>query len=35
MSEYSTHKYIDIIKDLIENYNNSVHRGIGITPNDA
>ena len=35
MSEYSTHKYIDIIKDLIENYNNSVHRGIGITPEEA
>ena len=32
MTEYDTHKYIDVLKDLIHNYNNSVHRGIKMTP---
>lgn len=32
MKEYNTHRFVDIIKDLIYNYNNTVHSSIGITP---
>ena len=31
----STHKYIDILEPLIERYNNTKHRSIGMTPNEA
>ena len=32
---YKTHKYIDIINKLVENYNNSYHSSINMSPNDA
>ena len=31
----STHKYIDVLPALIEKYNNSKHRSIGMTPREA
>ena len=31
----STHRYIDILEPLIEKYNNSKHRSIGMTPIEA
>ena len=30
-----THKYIDILEPLIEKYNNTKHRSIGMTPIEA
>ena len=32
MKEFETHKFIDILSDLLENYNNSVHSSTKITP---
>ena len=31
----NTHKYIDVLPLLIEKYNNSKHRSIGMTPIEA
>ena len=33
MIEYNTHKYIDVLDKLINNYNNRKHSGIKMTPN--
>ena len=32
---YKTNKYIDVLQDLIKNYNNTIHSTIGMSPNDA
>jgi len=34
-SEKGTYKYIDILPDLVERYNNTFHRSIGMTPVEA
>ena len=31
---YDTVNWVDVIDDIIKNYNNSFNRGIGTTPND-
>ena len=35
MTAYKTNKYIDVLQDLIKNYNNTKHSTIGISPNNA
>lgn len=32
LKEFETHKFIDILKDLLENYNNSTHSSTELTP---
>ena len=34
-SARGTYKWIDVVQDLVDGYNNSVHRSIGITPNEV
>jgi len=34
-TEIGNHKYIDILDDLIENYNNFYHRSMKMTPIEA
>ena len=34
-SERKNHKYIDILDDLVNNYNNSFHNTIKMTPFEA
>jgi hypothetical protein len=34
-SEYETRKYIDVLPQLLETYNNRIHRMTGVTPNEA
>ena len=35
MMAYDTHQFIDDIKLLVENYNNTLHSSINMTPNEA
>ena len=35
MTSHDTLKYIDVLPDIVENYNNSFHRGIFCTPKQA
>jgi hypothetical protein len=34
-TEKSTHKYTDILQKLVDAYNNSKHRTLGISPNQV
>jgi hypothetical protein len=34
-TEKSTHKYVDVLQKLVDAYNNSKHRTLGITPNQV
>jgi transposase InsO family protein len=34
-TQYETYKYIDVLEDFVKAYNNSVHRSIGMTPNQV
>lgn len=31
----NTHKYIDVLADLVRSYNGSIHRSIGVAPSDV
>ncbi len=33
MIAYKTNRFIDVLPELVENYNNSIHSSIKITPN--
>ena len=33
LTEKQTHKWIDIIDDVVDTYNNNIHSAIGCTPN--
>ena len=35
LKSYKTNKYIDVLDKLVNNYNNSNHRGINMKPNDV
>ena len=34
-TDYNTNKYIDVLPDLVEDYNNTVHSSTKLTPTDA
>jgi hypothetical protein len=34
-SEYETQKFVDVLPQLLEKYNNRIHRMTGVTPNEA
>src|SRR3984885_3900218 len=31
----NTHRYVDVLQDLVHSYNNTFHRSIGMTPNQV
>lgn len=33
--EKQHHRWVDILQDVVTSYNNSVHRSLGVTPNEA
>ena len=35
MESYNTHKFIDVLRDLVHNYNTRVHSSIKMTPTQA
>jgi hypothetical protein len=35
MTAYNTHKWVDVLQNLTENYNNTVHGTTGFKPNDV
>jgi len=32
MKKNNTHRYIDVLQDIVNGYNNSIHRSLGVTP---
>lgn len=35
MTQNNTDKYVDVLQNLVDSYNNSIHRSIGMTPNQV